>query len=72
LEPEAAAAWEAAQPRPAPAPTADVVLYCTPWCPSCPRARAYLEEHGIEYTAPSLIKCSPLPERFGVQAKAPG
>jgi len=49
LEPEAAAAWEAAQPRPAPAPTADVVLYCTPWCPSCPRARAYLEEHGIEY-----------------------
>ena len=49
LEPEAAAAWEAAQPKAAPAPTADVVLYCTPWCPSCPRARAYLEEHGIEY-----------------------
>jgi glutaredoxin len=49
LEPAAAAAWEAAQPKAAPAPTADLVLYCTPWCPTCPRARAYLEEHGIEY-----------------------
>lgn len=49
LEPEATAAWEAAQPKAAAAPTADVVLYCTPWCPSCPRARAYLEERGIDY-----------------------
>ena len=50
LEPETAAAWEAAhQPEAEPVPTADVVLYCTSWCPTCPRARAYLEEHGIEY-----------------------
>jgi glutaredoxin len=49
LEPEAAEDWEAAQPEAEPAPTADVVLYCTPWCPTCPRARAYLEEHGIEF-----------------------
>jgi glutaredoxin len=33
----------------APAPTADVVLYCTPWCPSCPRARNLLKERGISY-----------------------
>ncbi len=31
------------------APDADVVLYCTPWCPSCRRARAYLKTRGIEY-----------------------
>ena len=31
------------------APDADVVLYCTPWCPSCRRARAYLQTRGIEY-----------------------
>lgn len=49
LGPEAAAAWEAAQPEAAPAPTADVVMYCTAWCPGCRRARAYLEEHGIKY-----------------------
>jgi glutaredoxin len=35
-------------PPPAP-PQGDVVLYCTPWCPSCPRARAYLKERGIPY-----------------------
>jgi glutaredoxin len=49
MEPEAAAAWEAAQPEGKPAPTADVVLYCTSWCPGCRRARAYLEENHIEY-----------------------
>jgi glutaredoxin len=30
-------------------PAADVVLYCTPWCPSCPRARTYLKERGISF-----------------------
>jgi glutaredoxin len=30
-------------------PVADVVLYCTPWCPDCRRARAYFKEHGISY-----------------------
>lgn len=49
LEPEAAADWEAAQPKAEPVPTADVVMYCTSWCPACRRARAYLKEHGIEY-----------------------
>jgi glutaredoxin len=49
LEPEAAATWEAAQPEAEPVPSADVVMYCTSWCPACRRARAYLEEHNIEY-----------------------
>lgn len=49
LEPQAAAgARAAAQPSPAPVPVADVIMYCTPWCPGCRRARAYLKEHGFE------------------------
>jgi len=50
LEPRAAAvsarAFEAAA---APPPTADVVLYCTSWCPACRRAREFLKRHGIAY-----------------------
>ena len=49
LEPAAAAAIKVAQPEPAPEPAADVVMYCTRWCPNCQRARQYLTEHGIEY-----------------------
>jgi len=30
-------------------PDADVILYCTPWCPACRKARAYLNEHKIEF-----------------------
>ncbi len=30
-------------------PEADVVLYCTQWCPSCRSARLFLMEHHIEY-----------------------
>ena len=30
-------------------PTADVVMYCTPWCPACRRARAYFQENGIQF-----------------------
>jgi glutaredoxin len=28
---------------------ADVILYCTPWCPACRKARAYFNEHDIEF-----------------------
>jgi len=45
----AAAARSAAQPQAEPAPTADVVMYCTPWCPDCRRARAYLKGRNIDY-----------------------
>jgi len=52
IDPQAAAATAArpaAQPQAEPAPTADVVMYCTPWCPDCRRARAYLKERKIAY-----------------------
>jgi len=51
LEPRLAAKWEAEQTNELdePEPTSEVVLYCTPWCPACRRARAFLKDNGIEY-----------------------
>jgi len=52
LEPAAAsqaAPAAAVEPEPEPAPAADVVLYCTSWCPDCRRARAFLTENGISF-----------------------
>ncbi len=55
LEPTAAAALRAAEAKAAaaaPAPeriTSDVMIYCTPWCGDCRRARAWLKEQGIAY-----------------------
>ena len=31
-------------------PKTGVVVYCTPWCPDCRRARAWLKDNKIEYT----------------------
>lgn len=31
-------------------PDSGVVLYCTPWCPDCRRARVWLKDNNIEYT----------------------
>lgn len=28
----------------------EVTIYCTPWCPDCPKARKWLKENNIEYT----------------------
>ncbi len=33
-----------------PLPHGGVVMYCTPWCPDCRKARALLNEHSIPYT----------------------
>ena len=30
-------------------PNVDVVLYCTPWCPSCRRARAFFNDNNVEF-----------------------
>ena len=53
MEPAAAASYNAAsraaQPSPSPEPQADVVMYCTPWCPDCKRARGYFKERRIQY-----------------------
>jgi glutaredoxin len=47
----AAQTQAAAQPQVAskPAPNADVVLYCTPWCPDCRRAREYFKAKGVQW-----------------------
>jgi glutaredoxin len=31
-------------------PTAEVIMYCTPWCPDCRQAREYLKRQHIAYT----------------------
>jgi len=50
IDPQAAAAAQAVQPpAPAGAPTGDVILYCTPWCPACRRARNLLKDNHIAY-----------------------
>jgi glutaredoxin len=49
LETNGAETQPASQPQAQPQPAADVILYCTPWCPACRKARVYLQEHGIEY-----------------------
>ncbi len=62
IEPELARAWAAravaaakALP-PAPRPEADVIMYCTSWCPSCRRARLWLKEKGIPYIEIDITK----------------
>lgn len=51
LEPDLTEKWEKTHviDTSQPEPDADVVLYCTPWCPSCRRARAFLNENDIPY-----------------------
>jgi glutaredoxin len=49
LQPDSAVHISTIERLTSPAPNADVILYCTPWCPACNKARAYLKEHGIEY-----------------------
>ena len=56
LEPQAAAAYEASMPPPAPEPQGDILLYCTPWCGACRKARAYLDENNIEYVEVNISK----------------
>jgi glutaredoxin len=49
LEPEAATTQQIVPPPAQPEPAAEVIMYCTAWCPDCRRAGAYLQEHNIEY-----------------------
>ena len=59
LEPRLAAV-QAAVAKPAvvavPEPEADVVMYCTPWCPACMRARAFFKEQHIAYVEVDITK----------------
>lgn len=51
MDPEAAAR-ELKEPLPerVELPHGGVVIYCTPWCPDCKQARAWLQASGIDYT----------------------
>lgn len=49
LEPQAAGKIAALTSSALPEAKADVVLYCTPWCPDCRRAREYLRRQGVAY-----------------------
>jgi len=42
-------AFSEEMPKPAVEPVGDVIMYCTPWCPGCRRARAYFQENGIKF-----------------------
>ena len=49
IDPEAASK-EPPEPEAAPLPKAEIVMYCTKWCPDCRRARAWLKARSLEYT----------------------
>jgi glutaredoxin len=62
IEPELAAAYQAAEAKKAAAaqpitvPQGDLIMYCTPWCSTCRQARAYLAQNGIAYTEIDISK----------------
>jgi glutaredoxin len=45
----AASAMQKSAAQPSTELDADVVMYCTPWCPDCPRVRQYFRQHNIPY-----------------------
>jgi glutaredoxin len=51
VDPVAAESMRASQPdaETSSEPDAEVVMYCTPWCPDCPDARKYFKQHNIAY-----------------------
>jgi glutaredoxin len=58
IDPQAAA-WAARNPVPnlsAPEPDAEVVMYCTSWCPGCRRARVYFEANNIAFTEVDITR----------------
>ncbi len=50
MDPQAAR-WVTEHPLPGTStePEADVVMYCTSWCPGCRRARLFFETHAIPF-----------------------
>jgi glutaredoxin len=65
IEPEKTTKWEAENiVEPQPEPEADVVLYCTPWCPACRRARAFLNENDVPYVEIDVTRDRQAAERL--------
>jgi glutaredoxin len=57
IDPQAAAWLAAHLPAGSEAePQAEVVMYCTSWCPGCRRARIYFEARGIEYVEVDIAR----------------
>jgi glutaredoxin len=51
VDPEAAARLpRPPQPEQVVLPTGGIVMYCTRWCPSCRRVRAWFQMRGLQYT----------------------
>ena len=50
VDPESVGAYEIAHPTlSSPEPNEEIVMYCTPWCPGCRRARVLFEQNNIPY-----------------------
>jgi len=60
VDPEAVAHYKAnAKPEPVlpfDEPRADVVMYCTSWCPGCRRARTFFAAHKIKFVEVDITK----------------
>ncbi len=58
VDPEAGV-WAAEHPLAGtvpPIPKADVIMYCTSWCPRCLQARGYFREHGIPFVEVNITR----------------
>ncbi len=55
VDPRAAAGAQAEAPE-QPLPHGGIVMYCTPWCGDCKRARAWLEEQHLPYTEVNIAQ----------------
>jgi glutaredoxin len=66
IEPHATAAPLSveAPPEPEPEPEADVVIYCTPWCPACRKAKAYLRAYDIDFVEVDVTRDRAAAERL--------
>ena len=42
-------------PKPEPA-AMNVVMYCTPWCPACRRARGFFRQHGVPFSEVDITR----------------
>lgn len=57
MDPEAAArAPKEAAPQASALPHGGIVMYCTPWCPDCKRARRWLGERNLPYTEVDITR----------------
>jgi glutaredoxin 3 len=46
-----------------PTPQPRIIVYCTPWCPSCRSARQYLDRAGLRYELVDISKDSTAEKR---------